>query len=265
MVGAWLDRALAQATPPAVDSPQVRRRVVLIIISAAVLLTLRQYIFTSQGIGDFLYCLDAFLLTRGIDFGYRVPQDDRLIDLACWTFGQIISYLLIPIALLKLVVREPLRDYGLKLKGALGSSWVYAAMFALMLPLILIMATTKEFQGTYPFYQPPRGESLWPRFVVWQLLYALQFVSLEFFFRGYLIHGLKQPLGAYAILISMVPYCMIHYGKPLPETLGSIVAGVVLGFMSYTTRSVWLGAALHIAVALTMDFSALWNEGWFGS
>jgi membrane protease YdiL (CAAX protease family) len=55
----------------------------------------------------------------------------------------------------------------------------------------------------------------------------------------------------------MVPYCMIHFAKPLPETFGAIIAGVVLGFMSLATRSIWMGALLHIAVALTMDLAAL--------
>jgi hypothetical protein len=100
------------------------------------------------------------------------------------------------------------------------------------------------------------GEPFWLRMIVWQLLYALQFVALEFFFRGYLIHGWKRRLGPYAIFAAMVPYCLIHFGKPLPETLGSIVAGVVLGLMSLKTNSIWPGAGLHIAVAWTMDAAA---------
>ena len=43
-----------------------------------------------------------------------------------------------------------------------------------------------------------------------------------------------------------------------------IIAGIVLGFMSLKTRSIWLGAALHIAVAVTMDLLALWRLGHFG-
>ena len=57
-----------------------------------------------------------------------------------------------------------------------------------------------------------------------------------------------------------VPYCMIHFGKPMPETFGAIGAGVVLGFMSLKTRSIWLGAMLHVAVAWSMDAAALWRD-----
>jgi uncharacterized protein len=54
-----------------------------------------------------------------------------------------------------------------------------------------------------------------------------------------------------------VPYCMIHFSKPLPEALGAIVAGVVLGTLSLRTGSILGGAMLHVAVAVTMDVLAL--------
>ena len=94
-------------------------------------------------------------------------------------------------------------------------------------------------------------------FAAWQALYALQFVSLEFFFRGFLVHTLKRDLGAHAVFVAVVPYCMIHFQKPLPEALGAIVAGIVLGTLSLRTGSVLGGAAVHVAVALTMDVLAL--------
>ena len=56
-----------------------------------------------------------------------------------------------------------------------------------------------------------------------------------------------------AIFVMMVPYCMLHFGKPMPETFGAIIAGIVLGFACLKTGSIWLGAAIHIAVAWSMD------------
>ncbi len=95
----------------------------------------------------------------------------------------------------------------------------------------------------------------------WWALYALQFVALEFFFRGFMVHGLKWRLGYAAIFVMVVPYNMIHFGKPLAEAIGAILGGVTLGTLSLKTRSVWWGAALHIAVAATMDLLALWHKG----
>ena len=62
----------------------------------------------------------------------------------------------------------------------------------------------------------------------WELAYGLQFIGLEFFFRGFMVHGTKHRFGFYAIFVMMVPYCMIHFRKPMPETCGAIVAGMVM-------------------------------------
>jgi membrane protease YdiL (CAAX protease family) len=52
---------------------------------------------------------------------------------------------------------------------------------------------------------------------------------------------------------------MVHFGKPLPEVLGAVVAGLVLGAMALRTRSIWGGVAVHLGVAWTMDLLALWR------
>ena len=175
---------------------------------------------------------------------------------AYWAIGHLIIYLAVPILIIRLVLKRSPADYGLKLRGAFSCWWVYAVMFAVMLPIIFAVSTRDDFQRTYPFYRLATNEPLWPRFLVWELLYAVQFIALEFFFRGFLLHGTKRRFGPYSIFVMTVPYTMIHFGKPFPETLAAIVAGIVLGFMSLKTRSIWLGAALHIAVAWTMDIAA---------
>ena len=50
---------------------------------------------------------------------------------------------------------------------------------------------------------------------------------------------------------------MIHYGKPMPETLGAIGAGIILGTIAMRTKSIWGGMLIHIGVAMTMDVLAL--------
>ena len=132
-----------------------------------------------------------------------------------------------------------------------------------MIPLILLASTTNSFQHKYPFYSPPFGESLWPNFIIWQCLYLLQFFALEFFFRGFMLHGIKKRFGFYSIWVMMIPYMMIHFQKPMPETIGAIFAGIILGALSLKSRSIWLGVAIHYSVAITMDLAALWQKGYF--
>ncbi len=95
----------------------------------------------------------------------------------------------------------------------------------------------------------------------WWVLYWLQFCALEFFFRGFLLNGLVPRLGYASIFAMVLPYNMLHYGKPMPEALAAIVGGIVLGTLALKTRSIWLGASRHISIALTMDLCALGHMG----
>jgi membrane protease YdiL (CAAX protease family) len=59
------------------------------------------------------------------------------------------------------------------------------------------------------------------------------------------------------VLAMVVPYCMIHFGKPWAEALAAIIAGVVLGTLALKTRSIWSGFLIHVTVAVSMDLAAL--------
>jgi membrane protease YdiL (CAAX protease family) len=72
-----------------------------------------------------------------------------------------------------------------------------------------------------------------------------------------MVHSLKKQFGIYSIFIMMIPYCMIHFGKPMSETLGAIFAGIILGALSLKSNSIWLGVLLHFSVAIAMDCFAL--------
>jgi membrane protease YdiL (CAAX protease family) len=172
-----------------------------------------------------------------------------------WSGWRAFGYVIIPMIVLTCLPGQRIRDYHLSLRGFFHHLWIYVALFALILPAVLIASTTRAFRETYPFYRIA-NRSL-ADLAMWEALYAAQFLSLEFFFRGFVLHGLRRALGANAIFVMLVPYCMIHYGKPLPETLGAIGAGLILGTLAMRTRSIWGGVLIHVGVATTMDVLAL--------
>jgi len=175
-----------------------------------------------------------------------------------WGLFRWVVYVVPAVLVARYVLRTRLRDLGLKAGPELRRhAPLYFGLYLLLLPFVVAASFNGEFQDTYPFYEPPPGVGYWPRFYIWQAVYAGQFLALEFFFRGVLVHGLARRFGAMAVFIALVPYVMIHLTKPLAEALGSIVAGTVLGFLSLRTGSVYLGAALHFAVALTIDILVL--------
>jgi membrane protease YdiL (CAAX protease family) len=165
---------------------------------------------------------------------------------------------LIPVIALVALGRNP-QDFGLLTRGVARHMMLYAAMFACFLPIVIAVSFTSAFQRYYPFYDYA-GASL-SGLLLWELLYALQFVTLEFFYRGFLLFSLERYIGVYAVFVMVIPYCMVHFGKPFAETLAAIPAGVILGVLALKTRSILPGVALHIAVAWTMDLLSLWHRG----
>jgi membrane protease YdiL (CAAX protease family) len=135
---------------------------------------------------------------------------------------------------------------------------VYLGFYLTVLPLILHFFRDPRFQEMYPFY---RYGNQYPLLgLVWELSYGSMFFSLEFFFRGFLIRQLSPRWGWGALWFSALPYCAIHYLKPLPEMLGALPAGLVLGYASWRSGSIWGGLAVHLGVAFTMDGLQLLNN-----
>lgn len=188
--------------------------------------------------------------------------DDRLLRLAWWSGSCFLYYFAVPALFVRLVLRQRVRDFGLSLQGFRRHLPLYVMLYLLVLPAVIAASYSPAFQHTYPFYGNAHLSLL--HLAVWELLYGLQFFSLEFFFRGFLVHGLAPRLGLLAVPVMTVPYCMIHYGKPLPEALAAILAGLVLGTLAYLTRSIWCGFLIHSSVAVTMDVLALGQKGLLG-
>jgi membrane protease YdiL (CAAX protease family) len=189
---------------------------------------------------------------------YAQLRSDRwypLLDLGFWVATRTLGFLVVPGLAIRLLLRQRIMDYGLRAGGLAQQLPAYGLLFALVLPLLAAAATRPEFVAYYPFYRRA-GES-WFDLLFWELLYAFQFFGVEFFFRGFLSMAAQRSLGSHAAAAAMVPYCMVHFTKPLLEVLGAIPAGLVLGLLALRARSIWGGVLLHVAVAWTMDALAL--------
>ncbi len=138
----------------------------------------------------------------------------------------------------------------------------YALMLAIMTPPIVWASFQPSFMSMYPIYRPGPVEAAtgWSTVWTWSLhevCYALRFVGVEVFFRGFLVIGLMRWLGRGAILPMVCLYAVWHFGKPMPEALGSVFGGYILGVIAYASRCVLGGTTLHMGVALLMNAAAL--------
>jgi uncharacterized protein len=231
--------ALAPATARA---PRFDGRVLVILVTVAVSLSLQEYY------GERWLYQELFPYEAGDRYW-------TLKGFVWWSGWRVVGYVILPVLTILAMPGERLRDYFISLRGFGRHLWIYVVLYLLILPAVIIAAQTEAFYGTYPFYKLANRSAL--DFWAWQGLYAVQFFALEFFFRGYMLRGLARCMGSNAIFVMIIPYCMIHYGKPFPETLGAIGAGVVLGTLAMRTKSIWGGVFIHVGVALTMDLLAL--------
>lgn len=251
LVGSWrllnLEAALVRKT--ANEGHALDPRLPIVFATCAVTLTLIEYFGGSETFS---------ILARRIDPRLVDQRYFKLWGLAYWSGFRLLFYVGLPALVLRLFLPgERLRDYGLSSDGFVSHLKLYALLYLIVLPPVLVASTTRPFQRTYPFYKLA-GRS-WGDFFAWEALYTVQFFALELFFRGFMLHPLKATLGGYAIFAMALPYCMIHYDKPLVEAAGAFLAGTVLGTLSLRTRSIWAGVLIHATVAITMDALAVFH------
>lgn len=174
---------------------------------------------------------------------------------AYWSIFNIVALVIVPLIYTSLFTPFKLKDLGLGFSRKASHWGWYVGLYLAVLPPVVVASFMPSFIKTYPACDEALRSV--QHFLVWELIYAAQFFAVEFFYRGFLVHTLKYALGSSAVVVMMVPYCMFHFGKPLPECLGSIVAGLVLGSLSLKIGNIWGGVALHSGVAMSMDVLAL--------
>lgn len=134
----------------------------------------------------------------------------------------------------------------------------YVLMLLIMLPLIAAASTQPDFLAMYPKLKliagvyDEAGMSWWHK-LIFELSYGSDFISIELFFRGFLILAFIKWAGKDAILPMACFYCTIHFGKPLGECISSYFGGMILGIVVYHTRSIIGGLMVHLGIALLME------------
>jgi membrane protease YdiL (CAAX protease family) len=211
----------------------------------------------------FLFSLVGWLRPEGGGMLYlRLEQGGRLElwNLAYWALWRVFGFLVLPLVAVAIHPRLRFREMGFGFSGFARHAWIYGVLLAPVLVAVLIVSFTEDFSTYYPFYT--KAHRSLADFAVWEAFYVAQFFSLEFFFRGFMLQPLRRSLGSGAIFAMMVPYVMIHFGKPLPECFAAIIAGIVLGTLAMRTRSIWAGFLIHVTVAVSMDLAAIWQTHW---
>ncbi|MDD4149314.1 MAG: hypothetical protein PHE33_04740 [Bacteroidales bacterium] len=200
---------------------------------------------------------------NGINFNMSYPAKRFYYYTANNISG--IFTLLIPVALIYLIFdrNKDIPFYGLSLKNF---NFKLATQLALI--AILIAYIGSSFQSVseyYPILERTSYKSFaqeisapsWIAASIFELAYMFDFVMIELFFRGIMIFGFIKIFGKRAILPVASLYAVIHFGKPLPETISSFFGAYFLGIVAINQKNIGIGVVLHCVLALAMEvFSA---------
>ncbi|MBN1448582.1 MAG: CPBP family intramembrane metalloprotease [Bacteroidetes bacterium] len=169
-----------------------------------------------------------------------------------WFSSEFLVYFILLLLSVRFLHRAPLRQFGLGAGDWRFGLKISLLFYGIMLPVLWFASAAPAFQEVYPHARIVRGD--WTLFLIYELAFILYFIGWEYIWRGYVLFGLLRHTGAViAVLVQMLPFVIMHFGKPLPETFGSIAAGIALGALSVRTRSFWYAVLIHWSVMLTID------------
>jgi len=230
------------------------RPLIALLVTALVLLAIHYLKFATV----FEASMQALLGNEGY-FQLRQHTYFNLLGELWWGACHLLGYVIVPILVIKFVFKERLRDYGLGWNQT--SRYLPWCIFIMLLVISFayFASDRSDFLNHYPFYRLAQRSIL--DLLLWQCIYLTQFIFLEFFFRGFLLHACHRRFGATALFVMIVPYVMIHLSKPWLEASGALVFGLVLGIIALRSRSIWGGVLVHTSVALSMDIMALAQTG----
>lgn len=192
----------------------------------------------------------------------NMAPTDRYFYGKCLRWSSSLLTTVTPLMLIYLMLEKdrPKNFYGLALNRF--DPKPYLILLGCAMVFIGIGSFFSDIQEYYPRFERSGGHrfaqkhdlSDWVTVILYELAYGSDFVAVEVFFRGFLIHAFVKVLGGYAVLPMIASYAFLHFGKPITEAISSVFGGYILGIISYYSKNVWGGIIIHVGVAWTMEF-----------
>ena len=150
--------------------------------------------------------------------------------------------------------------YGITLKNTTIKP--YVILLAILAPFIFLISFAPNFIKYYPVYNGHGfvGTQSVVMALLFELVYGLDFISVELLFRGFMVIGIAKFIGKKAVLPMVVTYAFLHFGKPPGETISSIFGGFILGVIALYSKNIWGGIFIHVGVAWFMELFAYFQK-----
>ena len=219
----------------------------LLLLSAPVLLTVYRYFTEAQNFMVYFPGLQG--MVQGEVYAYLLEY-----------FSFLVLMLGVPLVISMLFKKAAVLKSLLSFSGFWKNlPWALLAVAVLVVPSAYHASSLQSVVAEYPL---PRvllhDQHLMP--VYFLGLFFLYYLPWEFFFRGFLLFGLKDRFGTTAaILIQTISSCLVHIGKPAPEILGSIPFGILFGIIAIRTKNLWIVVLIHAALGIFTDIFVIYQ------
>lgn len=148
-------------------------------------------------------------------------------------------------------------DYGLA-KPPTHYDWLWIAGSALIIvPLSWQNARKPDNLAMYPQIRL----YIWTWSVILHnaLSWAAYLLAYEWLFRGFFLQAAARYLPVQtAIGLTTAIYALVHIPKGAKETIGAIPLGVLLGYLSLQTQTIWIAWLVHLTLALSNSYFSLY-------
>jgi uncharacterized protein len=215
------------------------KKVVIIFLSVAILQSISWYVTSRK-----------FFRANFFE-QYQFHPQVYLIEYLYWFIGDFITFFVLPVFIIRLFFKEKLSSFGLQIGDYKVGLKITLIFILIMLPLVWIASSTDSFANVYPHLSSARES--WTIFLIYELGLLVYMIAWEFVWRGYMLFGLFEKFGFYSLFIQLIPFVILHNGKPMLETFGSILAGLALGILALRTKSIFYCVIAHMSVMFSID------------
>lgn len=157
--------------------------------------------------------------------------------------GSLVYYVALPVLVIVALLRRNPLDFGFRFGNC--KIWLFhvAATVAVGLPILYFASRIPSLAS---YYTKEQFDLL-----KFSLETVANLFAWEFVFRGFLLFGLKGKFKEGSILIQMIPFALLHMGKPEIETISTIITGVYFGYVAYRGNSYWPALIIHLFVNIS--------------
>lgn len=158
--------------------------------------------------------------------------------------SSLVYFGIFPILTILILLRKNPLDFGLRIGDY--RVWIpYVVIFLIIaVPVLFFTSDMSSVQG---YYRSHRGFD----FLSYALQMAIYMLGWEFLFRGFMLFGLKDKFREGSIIVQMIPFVLLHIGKPEIETISTIFTGLLWGYICYRGKSFWPAYIMHMVVNLS--------------